>query len=228
MHSFKLDQPISINYLMKYVKTSLFGLFLFRVYSRLLEISRALILEDHSSPLESYFCYGNAFLGWVIWSTFSAKIAYRGVGHDIVKMTYMSNGLPLELLIWLIGDLKEMHYHKKNWSGGVNESAQIPTQTIGFYLCYLWTPGKNAPHIFIGLSKNRKLISDEIYVNLEALPYQFGFILFNPKSGGKISRLSHCIDIHDWNLRSAPDWYLFSLLLRWECLRSEHSAILLV
>ncbi len=39
----------------------------------------------------------------------------------------------------------------------------------------------------------------------------------------------NCIDIHDSNLRSAPDtcWYLFSLLLRWEHLRSEHSAILL-
>ena len=56
---------------------------------------------------------------------------------------------------------------------------------------------------------------------------QFGFILFNPKNGGKISRLSNSIDIHDWNLRSALDWYLFSLLLRWEHLRSVHSAILL-
>ncbi len=48
-------------------------------------------------------------------------------------MTYMSKELPSELLIWLIEDLKEMHYHKKNLIGrGMNESAQILTHTIDY------------------------------------------------------------------------------------------------
>ncbi len=47
------------------------------------------------------------------------------------------------LLIWLIGVLKEMHYHEKNLiARGMNECAQILTQTIDY-----WQVGSFRPQV---------------------------------------------------------------------------------